>query len=255
MPYTPIRTRLALAASLALVSATGVQGQGRGGRGGPPEPPKTARAGALYDITGYWVSVVTEDWRFRMVTPPKGDYTGVALNEAGRKFADAWDPAKDEAAGEQCKSYGAPNLMRVPGRLHITWQDDQTLKIESDAGQQTRVLHFASADDQGSGWQGFSKALWEMVPVGRGITPVGSLKVVTTHLKPGYLRKNGVPYSANATLTEYFDRVNEPNGDAYLVITTTVEDPVYLAQPFLTASHFRKQPDAKSWNPAPCSAR
>jgi hypothetical protein len=190
-----------------------------------------------------------------MVTPPKGDYTGVALNEAGRKFADAWDPAKDEAAGEQCKSYGAPNLMRVPGRLHITWQDDQTLKIESDAGQQTRVLHFASADDQGSGWQGFSKALWEMVPVGRGITPVGSLKVVTTHLKPGYLRKNGVPYSANATLTEYFDRVNEPNGDAYLVITTTVEDPVYLAQPFLTASHLRKQPDAKGWNPAPCSAR
>jgi hypothetical protein len=255
MPYTPIRTRLALVASLALVSATGVQGQGRGGRGGPPEPPKTARAGALYDITGYWVSVVTEDWRFRMVTPPKGDYTGVALNEAGRKFADAWDPAKDEAAGEQCKSYGAPNLMRVPGRLHITWQDDQTLKIESDAGQQTRVLHFASADDQGSGWQGFSKALWEMVPVGRGITPVGSLKVVTTHLRPGYLRKNGVTYSANATLTEYFDRVNESNGDAYLVITTTVEDPVYLAQPFLTASHFRKQPDAKGWNPAPCSAR
>ena len=143
MPYTPIRTRLALAASLAIVSATGVQGQGRGGRGGPPEPPKTARAGALYDITRYWVSAVTEDWRFRMVTPPKGDYTGVALNEAGRKFADAWDPAKDEAAGEQCKSYGAPNLMRVPGRLHITWQDDQTLKIESDAGQQTRVLHFA----------------------------------------------------------------------------------------------------------------
>jgi hypothetical protein len=247
MPYTPIRTRLALVASLALVSATGVQGQGRGGRGGPPEPPKTARAGALY--------VVTEDWRFRMVTPPKGDYTGVALNEAGRKFADAWDPAKDEAAGEQCKSYGAPNLMRVPGRLHITWQDDQTLKIESDAGQQTRVLHFASADDQGSGWQGFSKALWEMVPVGRGITPVGSLKVVTTHLRPGYLRKNGVTYSANATLTEYFDRVNESNGDAYLVITTTVEDPVYLAQPFLTASHFRKQQDAKGWNPAPCSAR
>jgi hypothetical protein len=94
-----------------------------------------------------------------------------------------------------------------------------------------------------------------MVPVGRGVTPVGSLKVVTTHLKPGYLRKNGVPYSANTTLTEYFDRVNEPNGDAYLSVTTTVEDPVYLAQPFLTASHFRKQPDAKGWNSTPCSAR
>jgi hypothetical protein len=190
-----------------------------------------------------------------MVTPLKGDYTGVPLNEQGRKLADAWDPAKDEAAGEQCKSYGAPNLMRVPGRLHITWQDDQTLKIEADAGQQNRVLHFAAAGDQASNWQGFSKAVWEMVPVGRGVTPIGSLKVVTTHLKPGYLRKNGVPYSANATLTEYLDRVNEPNGDAYLVVTTAVEDPAYLAQPFLAASHFRKQPDAKGWNPTTCSAR
>lgn len=250
-----LKMRLALAASLGLIAATGLHGQGRGGRGGPPEPPKTAKAAALYDVTGYWVSVVTEDWRFRMVTPLKGDYTGVLLNEQGRKIADAWDPAKDEAAGEQCKSYGAPNLMLVPGRLHITWQDDQTLKIESDAGQQTRVLHFASADEQGSSRQGFSKALWEMVPVGRGVTPVGSLRVVTTHLMPGYLRKNGVPYSANATLTQYFDVVSEPNGDAYLVITTTVEDPVYLAQTFLTASHYRKQSDAKGWNPTPCSAR
>ena len=254
-PALHIRIRLGLAVSLAFVAAMGGQGQARGGRGGPPEPPKTAKAAALYDITGYWVSVVTEDWRFRMVTPVKGDYTGVSLNEAGRKLADAWDPAKDEAAGEQCRSYGAPNLMRVPGRLHITWQDDQTLKVEADSGQQTRVLHFASGDDQASSWQGISKALWEMVPVGRGMTPVGSLKVVTTHLKPGYLRKNGVPYSANATLTEYFDRVNEPDGETYLVITTTVEDPAYLAQPFLTASHFRKQADAKGWNPTPCSAR
>jgi hypothetical protein len=250
-----IGARLALAASLGFIGAAGAYGQGRAGRGGPPEPPKTAKAAALYDITGYWVSVVTEDWRFRMVTPVKGDYTGVTLNQQGRKLADAWDPANDEAAGEQCRSYGAPNLMRVPGRLHITWQDDQTLTVEADAGRQTRVLHFASADDAGSSWQGYSKALWEMVPVGRGVTPVGSLKVVTTHLKPGYLRKNGVPYSANTTLTEYFDRVNEPNGDAYLSVTTTVEDPVYLAQPFLTASHFRKQPDAKGWNSTPCSAR
>ena len=247
--------RLALTASLGLIAAGGISGQGRGGRGGPPEPPKTGKPGALYDITGYWVSVVTEDWRFRMVTPVKGDYTGVVMNEQGRRLADAWDPAKDEAAGEQCRSYGAPTLMRLPGRLHITWEDDQTLKIEADAGQQTRVLHFAAADNSGTSWQGFSKALWEMVPVGRGVTPVGSLRVVTTHLKPGYLRKNGVPYSANATLTEYFDRVSEPNGDAYLVVSTTVEDPVYLAQPFVTASHFRKQADAKGWNLTPCSAR
>ena len=231
--------------------AIAAYGQGRGG----PATPRTAKAAALYDITGYWVSVVTEDWRFRMITPPKGDYIGITLNAEGRKLADAWDPAKDEAAGEQCKSYGAPSIMRVPGRLDIAWQDDQTLKIDIDSGQQTRVLHFDAAENPGGTWQGYSKAMWEMVPAGRGVTPVGSLKVVTTKLKPGYLRKNGVPYSANAVLTEYLDRVNEPNGDAYLVVTSTIEDPSYLAQPFLTASHYRKQSDGSGWRPAPCSSR
>jgi hypothetical protein len=251
---TNIRTALAI--TLGLITIYAAHGQGRGGgRGGAPEPPRTAKAAALYDVTGYWVSVVSEDWRFRMMTPPKGDYTGITLNPEGRRIADAWDPARDEAAGEQCKSYGAPSIMRVPGRLHITWQDDQTLKIEADAGQQTRVLHFDSVESPAGTWQGYSKAIWEMVPVGRGVTPVGSLKVVTTRLKPGYLRKNGVPYSGNASLMEYIDRVNEPNGDAYLVITSTVEDPMYLAQPFLTASHYKKQPDGSGWKPAACSAK
>jgi hypothetical protein len=221
----------------------------------PAQAPRTAKAASLFDLTGYWVSVVTEDWRFRMVTPPKGDYTGVSLNPEGRKIADTWDPAKDEAAGEQCRSYGAPNIMQVPGRLHITWQDDQTLKIETDAGTQSRLFHFGAAGTQGGGWQGISKATWDVVTSGRGQAPIGSLKVVTANLKPGYLRKNGVPYSANAILTEYFDRVNEATGDAHLVITTTVEDPAYLTQPLLTASHYKKQADASGWNPTPCSAR
>jgi len=102
------------------------QGRG-GGQRGAAQPPQTAEAAAPIDITGYWVSIVTEDWRWRMTTPPKGDYAGVPLNAEARKIADAWDPAKDEASGEQCKSYGAANIMRVPGRIHITWQDDQTL--------------------------------------------------------------------------------------------------------------------------------
>jgi hypothetical protein len=257
--------------SVGAVMIAGVHAQVPGGQGpaaGRGGPPPAAKAAALYDITGYWVSVVTEDWRFRMVTPPKGDYTGIILNAEGRKIAGSWDPAKDEAGGEQCKSYGAPAIMRVPGRLHITWQNDQTLKIEADAGQQIRLLHFDSSpeprttrdpavrSEPGAGtWQGYSKATWEMVPVGRGVTPIGSLKVVTTQLKPGYLRKNGVPYSANTTLTEYLDRVKAPNGDEYLVVTSTIEDPVYLAQPFLTASHYRKQPDGSGWRPAPCLAK
>src|SRR5512145_1579121 len=87
-------------------------------------PQTTARAGAAFDITGYWVSEVTEKWRFRMIVPDKGDYTQIPLNPAGRKVADAWDPARDEATSEACRSYGAAGLLQVPGRLHITWQDD-----------------------------------------------------------------------------------------------------------------------------------
>src|SRR2546430_8596219 len=83
------------------------------------------------------VSIVSEDWRWRMF-PNKGDYAGVPLNPEGRRVADAWDPAKDQTAGEQCKGYGAPAIMRIPGRFHMTWQDDQTLEIEADAGTQTR---------------------------------------------------------------------------------------------------------------------
>src|SRR5205823_9278524 len=156
---------------------------------------------------GYWVSIDTEDWRFRMVTPAKGDYASVPLNPEGRKVADTWDPAKDEAAGEQCRSYGAPAIMRVPGRVHITWPDENTIKVETDAGTQTRLFHFGATPppNESASLQGYSVASCDGPPPGRGACgpmKAGSLKVVTTHLKPGYLRKNGVPYSANATVTE-----------------------------------------------------
>ena len=111
---------------------------------GNPQPPRAPRAAAPIDLTGYWVSIVTQDWRWRMVTPAKGDYQGIPMTPEARKVADAWDPARDEAAGEQCRSYGAPALMSVPGRLHITWQDDTTLKVETDAGTQTRLLRFGN---------------------------------------------------------------------------------------------------------------
>jgi hypothetical protein len=246
-----------------------VFGQQRGGRGGAPAPPPTPKAAAPVDFTGYWVSIVTEDWRFRMFSPRKGDYLGLPLNAAARQIADAWDPAKDEAAGEQCRSYGAGNIMRVPGRIHITWQDDQTLKLETDAGTQTRLLNFGNTEGQGGTWQGVSKASWD-ADAGFGVKTelfdrqfgqVGgrpqarSLKVVTTRVKPGYLRKNGVPYSANAVVTEYFDQVTERNGDVYLIVTTTVEDPAYLTQPYFTSSNFRKQTNNVGWNPTPCTSR
>ena len=249
---------------LILLGAACLHAQRGGGRGGAQQTP-TAKAGAPIDLTGYWVSLVTQDWRLRMFTPPKGDYAGIPLNAEARKIADGWDPAKDEAAGEQCRSYGAPTLMRIPGRLHITWQDDQTLKMEADSGTQTRTFLFGNGEGQAGTWQGISKASWEYLPAavsdtlgaGRGAIDRrgGSLKVVTTNMKPGYLRKNGVPYSANAVLTEYFDRVTEPDGDSYLLITSTVEDPTYLAQPLMFSTQFKKQADASGWNPTPCAAK
>lgn len=224
----------------------------------PAGPPPPAQTIAPIDLTGHWVSIVTEDWRWRMVTPPKGDYASVPLNDRGRTAADTWDPAKDEAAGEQCRAYGAAGLMRVPGRVHITWADEDTLRIETEAGTQTRDLDFgpapASADPPT--WQGRSRAQWELSGGTRGqAVRGGSLKVVTTRLRAGYLRKNGVPYSDGTVLTEYVNRVAGPRDDSWLVITTIVEDPQFLTQPFVTSSHFKRLADASDWHPTACSAR
>jgi hypothetical protein len=223
----------------------------------PAQPPRTARQAAPIDLTGQWVSIVTEDWRFRMVTPPKGDYPGTLLSPAGEQIASSWDPAKDEAEGNQCKSYGAAGLMRVPGRLRISWENDSTLKIETDSGRQTRLFHFGGVDEPTEeSLQGFSKAEWQ--PHGGGFgRPVtgGSLEVVTTHLQEGYLRKNGVPYSASTVLTEYFDILQEPDGSQWLVVKSIVEDPVYHTNAFVTSSNFRKQTDRSGWDPEPCTVR
>jgi len=219
---------------------------------------QSPKAAAPIDLTGYWVSVVTQDWRWRMVTPAKGDYQSIPITVEAKKVGDAWDPAKDEAAGEQCKSYGAPALMAIPTRLHITWQDENTLKVETDAGTQTRQFHFGNwkPQDAAPTWQGESIAQWETARAARGVVPKsGSLKVVTSHLRPGYLRKNGVPYSSNAVLTEYWDLTTERNRDQWITITSSVEDPQYLRRPWVTALQFRKEPDGAKWDPTPCSAR
>ena len=230
----------------------------------PPPPPdqRAARLAAPFDMTGYWVSIVTEDWRYRMRTPPRGDYPGLFMNSRARASAEAWDPEKDEAAGEQCRAYGAGAIMRVPTRLHISWDDDNTLKIETDAGMQTRLFSFSdTANEDGAGtWQGVSRAQWEVPGRGgmsfQGDQPGGgSLMVITTQLRPGYIRKNGVPYSSHARLTEYFDLVREDNGDEYLIVVSLLEDPEYLLAPVLTSSNFRKQPNKKGWDPEPCTAR
>ncbi len=216
--------------------------------GAPAAAASTAKASAPVDMTGYWVAFVTEDWRFRMITPRKGDYQAVPMTPEARKVADAWDPAADEAAGNQCRGYGAAAIMRLPARFHITWQDDNTLRVESDSGMQTRLFHFsATASSPGErSWQGYSSAQWERP---------ASLKVITTNMRPGYLRKNGVPYSENATVTEYFDIAPVPSGGQVLLVTTVVDDPRYLQQAFIVSSQFKKEADGSKWDPTPCTAK
>ena len=248
---------------------------------------QTPRSAAPIDLTGYWVAVVSEDWRHRMATARKGDFESVPLNAEGRRVANEWDLAADNAAGLQCKAFGVGGLMRQPGRLHITWADDDTLKVDFDAGTQTRSLEFGSAQPPNGEptWQGFSRAEWQRPPggnqgpvraqIGNSAGPIapggggrgqrggpppssalsegGALKVVTSGFRAGYLRKNGVPYSETATITEYFHRLPEaPGGDVWLLVLTIVEDPRYLNGEFYTSTHFKREANGSKWNPTEC---
>ena len=224
------------------------------GRGAAPAG-KTPKESAPVDLTGYWVSIVSEDWRFRMLTPPKGDHPDFLLTPAGTKLADSWDAAKDEAEKDHCKAYGAPNIMRVPGRFHITWADDRTLKIETDAGQQTRLLRFAAAPGApvataagqaaAPSRQGASTAQWERK----------SLRVDTSNLLPGYLQYNGVPFSSGLKMVEYFDIIHEPGGEVWLIDDAVLTDPTYLVRSHKRSTHLRKQADGAGWDPQPCLVR
>jgi hypothetical protein len=275
-------TTVLLLAAPGLLSAQG----GRGGRG-PAGPPPTGKSLAPFDLTGYWVSEIVDEWRFR-VSPIKGDILYMPLNAEARRIANAWDPDKDQAEGNQCKAYGAVGLMQRPGRLHITWVDDNTLKVDADAGTQSRTWHFGPVSgavpppnplglppdsvstqpqrsQQAGGspsLQGYSVAAWEGPGFGgggrgfgqrpAGPPKTGTLKVVTTNLLPGYLRKNGVPYSDKAVLTEYVNLLDGQQRENYIAVTALVDDPVYLNGPFVRTYNFKKIPDATGWDPTPC---
>jgi hypothetical protein len=260
---------------LAMVFASAVAAQ-------PPSPPpaaapRSARAAARADLTGNWVAQVTEDWRWRMITPPKGDYASVPLNAEGRNVADAWDLARDNETGEQCRAFGAGGIMRQPTRLRIAWADDNTLRVETDAGQQTRLFRFDKGRAPGAErtWQGDSAAEWQAAAPPGGLVGFGGpppdgggfgrapasgpppapehagVKVVTTNLRTGYLRKNGVPYSEAAVVTEYYDRLSM-FGNEYLQVVTVVVDPKYLTGPFVVSNQFKREPDGSKWRPTPC---
>jgi len=264
--------RFAAALSLLLSPSLAAQRPGDAQGAGP----RTARAAAPDDLTGYWVSAVTELWRYRMLVPDKGDFVKIPLNPEGRQVAGAWDPAKDRASGNECKSYGAAAILQVPGRLHISWQDDNTLRIDTDSGTQTRLFHFDGLPraNETSTWQGYSAAMWggdeprdrrdgqggpvqdsagRLVIANAQRKEADYLKVVTTRMRPGYLQKNGVPYSGNTVLEEHFDTFSDPyTHNTWLAVTAVVTDPQYLIEPLVTHAHFKKLPDSSGWDPTPC---
>jgi hypothetical protein len=269
-----IAPAIAIVLVLAVAAASAQErggGQGRAGGPGRGGPPPTAHAAAAFDLSGTWVAVVTEDWRWRMVTPPKNDVASVPLNGEGRKLAAAWNLDQDNASGNQCRAFGAAGVMRQPLRVQISWQDDQTLKLETDSGQQTRLFRFGAPGAESNTtssigpvektWQGISTAEWVKQAQSRGLgfggrgggsANGGTLKIVTTQMKAGYLRKNGVPYSEDTVLTEYYNRHSGPGDLEWFTVTTVVEDPKYLTQPFITSSSFRREADNSKWKPSPC---
>ena len=255
-PGRCIGTVVILTSGIALTAQQGQRG------GGPPQAPQTPQAAAPIDLTGNWVSVVTEDWRWRMVTPPKGDFASVPLNAEGQKVGNSWDPATDGS----CLAYGAAGLMRNPTRVRITWENDRTLKIETDAGVQTRRFVFGDAKPPASARCKVTRSPNGRLPApaaapprrGRGGPPPGprrgSLKVTTTMMSAGWLRKNGAPYSENATMTEYLDRFAAPDGEEWFAVTTIVSDQKYLNTDFVTSTHFKKEADGAKWSPKPCKS-
>jgi hypothetical protein len=238
-------------------------------------PPPTAKAEAPIDLTGYWVSVVTQDWLYRMVVPAKGEYMGVPMSLAAKQFADGWSPAADIAAGQQCKAYGAGAVMRIPERIHVKWADDQTLRMDTDAGMQTRLLRFAASPADmaaAPSLQGLSTASWvfssgpnggngDPALRGPGALPTaaqikahqGWLKVETSHVLPGYLRKNGIPYGTQMHMLEYWQQYKGPDGRDWLFIASEIDDPQFLQSAYDVTPILRREPDGNKFNPTPCS--
>ncbi len=238
--------------TLLLLSAIDVSAQ-------PDREQQSAREMAAIDITGNWVSLVTEDWRFRMVVANAGDYEGIGLTPKGREIANAWDPDADLASGNACKAYGAGGLMRIPTRLNISWANDNVLQIETDAGMQTRLLKFGPAQDNaGAGTlQGVTRASWQIEREGGfgGAVTGGSINAVTTDMAPGYLRRNGVPYGTQATLKEYYELLVGGDGTQYLTVISVLEDPEHLTQLYTTSANFKREPDDSKWNPSECKVK
>ncbi len=289
-PMRPTRGLMRAAASgrllcaLCLLASPALLAQPRAGQAVKGATVPAARVQAPFDPSGYWVSLITQNWRYRMVVPGKGEYADVPINMKAKQIADAWSAAPDEAAGKACEAYGAAVIMRNPERLHISWLDDGTLRVDTDEGMQTRLLHFLPpAVPSPSGmigpppsmpqantpqsWQGYSTARWILAGAAAGGAAAargaaaagaapqrrfGSLVVDTDHLLPGLLRKNGIPYGAGTRVREFWD-LRRLAAQEWITDSVQVVDPEYLQTPYVYDAIFRKEPDGSKWAPAPCT--
>jgi hypothetical protein len=256
-----LRTFTKVAAFLGMtVLATSAVAQRGGPPPGPPPSPRDAAPINLDRLEGQWVAIVNEDWLWRMRVAEKGDFTSIPYNDRAREVGQAWD----ESMIGSCLAYGAAGIMRQPQRLRIEWESDSVVRLETDYGQQTRrfIFNEPAPENTPSSLQGYSMASWEYdaaPPVGfagfsRSAADLqhGSMKIETSHLTAAWLRSNGAPVSANATVTEYVDVFADPNGNDWVVFTTIVHDPEYLNTDFITSSHYRRDNDRSAWDPRPC---
>jgi hypothetical protein len=214
----PARVKLGAAAVVAVVSAT-------------------IAVSAQMDLSGAWGQRFHEDLPERGAGPEIGDYLGLPITDAARLRADSWDAGKWTMPERQCEPHPAdygprgPASMRISSTLDPVSQDVVSWHTTLMWMLPRRTIYMdgrprPSPNAQHS-WQGFSTGQWEG----------DMLKVTTTHLKEGWIRRNGVPRSDRATLVEYFIR----HGD-YLTLVTVVKDPVYLTEPFVRTSNWVLDP-------------
>jgi glyoxylase-like metal-dependent hydrolase (beta-lactamase superfamily II) len=223
--------------SVALLTQIGLFGQTA------PPAHAPARPAAAIDLSGYWSPAVNEDGLERGAGSEIGDYAGFAVNEAGRLWALSYDPSRLTLKFHQCDGYVAPYQMRAVGNFRI-WEDRDPHTMQLVAihvwAQTTEGFRTIWMDGRPHPpayaphtYQGFS--------TGRFVGD--ALMVNTTHLKQGWLRRNGLPESDQATMVEFFVR----HGD-HLVDTTVVTDPVFLTEEEVRSDDFFRQPtDHGAW--------
>jgi cyclase len=193
---------------------------------------------AQRDLSGNWTALYHEDQPHRIPGPELGDYTGIPLNDAGRLKADSWDASILTLREHQAKPHPSTYSLRGPANIRITRELDPVTQeiigyeLFGTFGQATRLIWLDGRphplEHAAHTWAGFSTGRWDG----------NSLDVVTSHLKVGWLQRNGVAHSDRATMTERFIR----HGN-YLTVVTIVDDPIYLEEPFIRTTNWVLNPD------------